>query len=407
MNILYVHQHFCTPAGAGGTRSYELARRWVTLGHRVEMLCGAGYDESIQPGEKTTIEGIEVDPLPVRYDNRMGFLARLIAFVRFAILAMLRAARASQADVILATSTPLTVALPALAGKWIAGRPMVFEVRDVWPDAAVDAGVLRNPLLTFLARALETITYRAADHIVPLSTGMVDRLRRKGVPASKMTVIPNGCDLASFAPDPQRRDKARHDLDAGDDCIILYVGAVSLANDMPFLAEVIKQMAETTGLQWWFVGGGNRLDELKRRLAGLDRPPVRFFGPQPKAEIPRYMAAADVGVVSFLPTPTYYENSPNKCFDYLAAGLPVVFNRTTWLAPALREFQAGWVVAENTPAAMARLLRKLATGPDRLATAGQNARRLAEARFARDDQARIYLNLLTPIAHGEPHARRP
>ncbi len=397
MRILYIHQHFCTPAGAGGTRSYEFARRWVRQGHEVLVLCGSGYDETLPPRAEVDVEGIRVRALGVRYQSTMGFLARVWAFLAFALKSTLVAARARRFDVVLATSTPLTVALPAMAARWIAGRPVVFEVRDVWPDAAVDAGVLRNPLLISAARMLEAMAYRSAAHIVPLSTGMQDRIRRKGVPDARMTMIPNCSDTEMFRPDLDA-SAVRAEHGAEGKFIALYVGAVNLANDMEYLVEVARRLRDEPDIEMWFVGGGNRLGFLEKAVSEEKLTNVRCLGPQPKQRVPLYAAAADCGLVTFIPEPVYYENSPNKFFDYIASGLPVLFSRTTWLAPYLRRYEAGWVCRPRRPDEMADRIRRLRDEPFLRRRMGRNARRLAEEAFPRDLHAERYLPLLAGAA---------
>ena len=396
MRILYIHQHFCTPRGSGGTRSYEFARRWVRQGHSVRVLCGTGYDETLPANEEIDVEGIRVCTVDVPYDHRMGFARRLWSFLKFSLRAVFHAARSRDVDVVLATSTPLTVALPALAARWIAQRPMVFEVRDVWPDAAVDAGVLRNPVFIWMARMLESLTYQSADRIVALSTGMRDRILRKGRYDAKMTVIPNCSDVARFGPHVDAGE-LRSRFDAEDKFIILYAGAIGLANHMEYLADAIALLRDEADMEWWFVGGGNRLEYLKEQVERRGARNVRFLGSQPKGKVPSFAAAADVGLVTFIPAPVYFENSPNKFFDYAAAGLPVLFNRSTWLEPTLRRYNAGFCCDPARPGDMADTLRRLRDDRALREEMGRGARRMAETEFAVDLMAERYLTLLEGV----------
>jgi glycosyltransferase involved in cell wall biosynthesis len=398
MRILYVHQHFCTPEGAGGTRSYEFARRFARAGCEVRVLSGTGYDPSLPDDGEIEIEGFRVRTLGVRYDNVMGFAQRIRSFVEFAGRSSLHAARAAgRYDVVLATSTPLTVALPALAARTLAGVPTVFEVRDVWPDAAVEAGVLKNPALIAAARMLETHTYNAVDAIVPLSTGMRDRILAKGPFGAKMHMIPNCSDIDRFRPDLDDGG-LRAQFAAEDKFVLLYAGAVSLANDAEFLAGLIRSLAGDDGVQLWFVGGGNRLDVLREQARQCRAENVLFHGHQPKSLVPRFAAAADAGLVTFIPEPVYFENSPNKFFDYIAAGLPVLFNRDSWLAPWIREARCGWLCESRQVQEMLGYIRQLREDRALRERTGRNARRLAEEHFSRDRMAQTYLQLLAEVA---------
>jgi len=397
MRLLYFHQYFCTPNGPGGTRSYEFARRWASAGHRVEDVTGSGYDPTLPTQRRFVVDGIHVTKLAIEHRSTTGYTRRLLSFLAFAAQSSILAARRRDVDVVLATSTPLTIAFPALASHHVARRPVVFEVRDVWPDAAIEAGVLRNHLLIALARQLERAVYRRADRIVALSTGMVDRIAAKGHYGHKLTMIPNCCDLDRFRPGLDgSRTRKRHGT--GNAFVVLYAGALSLANDVEYLAQVIELMRNETDIEWWFAGQGNRRDWLQARIKAAGISNVKLLGARPKHEMPMYMAAADVGIVSFIPQPVYYENSPNKFFDYIAAGLPVLFNRSTWLEPHLHRWHCGWVCKSRQPQEMARRIRELSRDRDRCRRAGAAARAMAEAEFSRDTMADRYLDLLLCVS---------
>jgi glycosyltransferase involved in cell wall biosynthesis len=403
MQILYIHQHFCTPRAAGGSRSYEFARRWVKAGHEVTFLAGTGWDPSLPDRGVAEVEGFKVRMLGVRYDNRMSFAKRLMSFVMFAIKSTWHAMFSRKYDVVLATSTPLLVAIPALAAKWIARRPMVFEVRDVWPDAAIDAGVLKSRVLIRLALWLEKRVYRAADVVVPLSVGMQSRIERKRFADTPMVMIPNCCDLARF--DDVDREQSRRDQGVADKFVILYIGAISLANDMPFLAQCVERTKDQPNVVWWFIGGGNMLDDLKKRVTEAGATNVKFWGLQPKEATNRLVPAADVGIVSFIPQPVYYENSPNKFFDYSAASLPVIFTRSTWLKPWIDQYDAGFICESNEVDECIGYLDQLREMPEQARRQiGSNARRMAEREFARDSMAERYLTLLQAVVDGDQQA---
>ena len=379
-------------------RSYEFARRWVAAGHQVDVISGTGYDRTLQPNTVTMIDGIRVCTLGAAYAADMGFARRLWAFVQFALKSSWYAARAKDYDVVLATSTPLTIAIPALCAKWLARRPLVFEVRDVWPDAAVDIGQLKNPILITLARWLERMVYNAADRIVPLSDGMEDRIEKKGVARDKMTMIPNCSDLERFAKGNRARFRAHYGCE--NKFVILYVGAISAANHIEALADTIDRLQSRDGWEWWFAGNGSRYEWLKQVAAERGWKHVRLIGPVPREDVGDLAAAADCGVVSFVPQPVYYENSPNKFFDYIAAGLPVVFSRSTWLQNVIETYQCGLVGQDGNPDQLAAHLVRLMEDPNLRQTMGKNARRMAEERFSRDVMAEKYLALFKSI-HAE------
>lgn len=399
MKILYIHQYFCTPKGSSGVRSYEFAKRWVEAGHSVRIITSMGYDDSLKPGTVEEIDGITVQTIGGSYSPMMGMLARIWAFFVFAFQSTWIAARSRDYDVVLTTSTPITVAVPAAAARWIARRPVVFEVRDVWPDAAIDAGVLSNPVLIFVARMFEKLAYGSANHLVPLSSGMEQRMERKGVDSSRMTVLPNCSDMARFDPKDYDREALRAQFGAGDRFVLLYAGAINIANDIPFLTECMERLKGSESVVWWFVGEGNRFEFLKSEVERKGIKNVILWGKQLKSEVPQYVNAADVGVVSFIDTPTYFENSPNKFFDYCAGGLPSVFTRTTWVAPYLQQYDSGLVCEQNVVSEFCGYIEELQGDSSRVIAMGKNARGMAEQEFSRDEIASKYLTLLERVAN--------
>jgi glycosyltransferase involved in cell wall biosynthesis len=390
MRILWLHLYFATPQGWGSTRTWEFGRRFAAAGHSVDVLCSPAYDPTLAGARVHAVAGMRVRVSRTRYRPQMGFFARLAAFLGFAASAAWHVLRHGRAyDLILASSGPLTMALPALLARRLHGTPFVFEVIDVWPDSAIAAGVLRNRLLQALAFRLEARAYRRAARIVTCSPAMTARVTGKGVPAEKVVTISNSSDLDAFRPDPARRAALRAEFGVREDqTVVLYTGAMGRSNAIDDLVETARLTADDPRLVWWFAGDGAEAAKL-RALPG------RFFGQVPRDRVADLCRAADVAVVTFLHAPLFHENSPNKFFDAIAAGLPVLFNRSTWLAPELAQYGCGFVCEDAHPAAaMAARLRELAGNPDLRARMGLAARRLAEERYARDRLATQYLKCL-------------
>src|SRR5438105_2807505 len=182
MRIVYLHQYFVTPDMAGGSRSYEMARRLVAAGHEVHMVTS---DQRPQPAKARWREalhaGIHVHWTPIPYDNVMGYGRRIRAFLAFAWRAAHKAA-ALRGDVVFATSTPLTIAIPAVYAAWRSRAPMVFEVRDLWPAVPIAIGAIRNPLIKWAALRLERFAYRHAARVVALAPGMRGEIAATGYP---------------------------------------------------------------------------------------------------------------------------------------------------------------------------------------------------------------------------------
>ena len=286
MKILWLHQYFATPRGWGAVRTYEFARRFVRAGHAVDVVCCAGYDDSLRPTgrEPLTVDGVRVFVSGTTYRPQMGFTRRVVSFLRFMTVALwfvLR--RGRNYDRIIASSGPLTLAVPALVGRWLWRVPYVFEVIDVWPDSAIAAGVLKNPVLKWLSFRLEALAYRHAAAIVTCSTGMTARVeeklggnaerrtqnaerrsgegenaeRRTQNAEKKIVTISNCCDLETCAPDEAVRRAVRSKYGVRENqMVVLYSGAMGRSNAMEDVAAAVAATAEDERIVWWFAGDG-------------------------------------------------------------------------------------------------------------------------------------------------------
>ncbi|MGI9109186.1 MAG: glycosyltransferase family 4 protein [Opitutales bacterium] len=389
MRLLYFHQHFATPRGATGTRSYEFARALIARGHQVTVVCGAhglsGLDlphDAARGWHRGEVDGIDVISLPLAYSNRDSLFRRGWTFLRFALRSV-RLALELDCDLVFATSTPITAVIPGLAAKWLRGKPFVFEVRDLWPELPRALG-LRNPFVLGGMSLLEFLGYRSADACVGLSPGIVEGIRARADERLPVAMIPNGCDLELFHP-AKRAPLALPGLGPGD-FVAGFTGAHGVANGLDALlavAEELKRRGDRR-VKLVFIGDGKEKERLAARAAELGLANCLFFPPVPKAELGAITASLDCGLMVLKDVPAFYHGtSPNKFFDYVAAGIPVVNNYPGWLAGLIRENECGIVVPPGNVAAFADALQRLAADPAAGRVMGAAARALAEREFAR------------------------
>lgn len=388
MRIIYLHQYFNTPEMSGSTRSYEVGRRLVNAGHTVDIVTSWQEPTSQKGWFTSDIAGMNVHWLPVPYSNHMNFAQRIAAFFKFALRAGNRAASIG-GDVVFATSTPLTISLPGTYAARRLGVPMVFEVRDLWPELPIAVGALNNPLLKWAARALEQFSYANSAAIVALSPGMAEGVARAGFPPEKITIVPNGSDLDSFRRDDVRGRAFRAGIGiAPEKILVAYVGTLGRINGVSYLVRLAAALAEDTRFSFLTVGDGQERDQVAAlaRSEGVLNRNFRMLPKVAKTDVPALLSAVDISTSLFLPIPQMEANSANKFFDALAAGCCVAINYGGWHAQLLQETQAG-VRLEADPRLAAAALMRLADQPGQIATLGRNARRLAEDRFSRDDLA--------------------
>lgn len=388
MHIIYLHQFFNTLEMSGSTRSFELGRRWVAAGHRVDIITSFQDPTSRRGWFTTDVSGINVHWLPIRYSNSMDYLSRVFAFFKFAIRAASRV-RQLRGDIIFATSTPLTIAIPAVYAARLRGIPMVFEVRDLWPDVPIAIGALKNPVLRFAARALERFSYSNSAAVIALSPGMAQGVLRTGYPQQKVAIVPNAADLELFQRNPAHGRAFRQRMGIDDSKILVgYLGTLGWLNGVSYLVRIAAALKEDPRFVFLTVGDGLEKEKVAAlaHSEGILGRNFLMLSRVAKSEVPAMLSAVDVATSLFLPIPEMESNSANKFFDALAAGCCVAINYGGWHAEMLQEAKAG-IRLDADPQLAAADLQVLADEPGRIASAGLNARRLAEREFSRDDLA--------------------
>jgi glycosyltransferase involved in cell wall biosynthesis len=397
MRILYLHQFFTTRAGVGGTRSYEFARRFAAAGHEVVMVTAAR--EADPP--RRECDGIQVVAVRGGYADYVAGTAvsyprRMVEFARFTAASAVAAMRAPRPDVVYATSPPLTVALAALAARARHRAPVVFEVRDLWPEAPIQMGALRNPLLRAGARMLERLAYRAAARVIALSPGIREGVLAAGAPPAKVEVIPNAADLDLFSPELDGAGERRR-LGLAGKFVCSYFGTMGEANDLGQVVEAAKLLARRgeDGVTFVLLGQGKQRGELEQRAHGLHN--VVFVDPiADKGSVARLAAASDACLTVFKDVPVLATCSPNKLFDTFAAGRPAIVNTEGWQRELVERHDAGVYAAG--PEGIAEQTLWLRDHPDEVRRRGANARRLAEREFDRDALAARALAVLERAA---------
>jgi len=393
VRIIYLHQYFTTPQRPGATRSYEMARRLVASGHEVDMVTSVRRpsDGGFKGWRQTEEAGIRVHWLYVPYSGSMLYPERMRAFFQFAWGAALKAA-SLDGDVVFATSTPLTIALPAVYAARRQKIPMVFEVRDLWPELPIAVGALRGWIPIALARWLERFAYRNAVQIVAFSDGMKEGVLRTGYPEERIHVIPNGADVDLFDVPAEAGQAFRRQFDwLQDRPLVVYTGAFGFINGVDYLARLAAAVEKLAPeVRFLALGSGKQEQYIRETAAQLNVLGRTFFMPGrfPKVEMPKILSAADMATSLFIDLPEMWANSANKFFDALASGTPVAINYQGWQAELLRETGAGIVLdVHDVESAANRLVQALR---DRawLRQAGATARRLAVERFSRDELAK-------------------
>jgi glycosyltransferase involved in cell wall biosynthesis len=334
MRILYLHQYYHTPAEGGGIRSYHIGHALAEKGHEVHII-------TTWEGPCTRVmrEGrLLVTSLPIHYHNSMAKGERIKAFRAFVWQSYLTAKAWGPADKVFATSTPLTIGLVALLLKYLHNIPYVFEVRDCWPEAPIQLGYVKGPLYKKALRWLERWIYNGADSIITLSDAMAVHVNGI-VPNKAISVVSNFADRAFFGSVERKKQGDFH---------IVYTGTFGYANDVHRLLALAFE-AKKTGLHVHFTlaGDGAEQAEAKRFVAenGLSDT-ITFLPHLSTYGVRELLSSADAAYVGFRPEAVLQTNSPNKFFDALAAGLPILLGVEGWLADEVRQAGCGIVMAD-------------------------------------------------------------
>ena len=407
MHILLVHQLFIRPDDPGGTRHHELARGLVRRGHRVTILAGTrSYltGEWVARSRKETLEpGLEIVRCGTLAGVHRSFAWRTLGFLTFTLTSLLEGLRLGPADVVWGTSPPLLQAASAWAIARVRGLPWIFEVRDLWPAFAIQVGVLRNRLLIALSQWLERFLYRRADRLVINSPGFRPHLVTAGAPQERIELIPNGVDVAMVDPRSDGRS-FRSANGLGDRFVALYAGAHGLSNDLEVVLGAAENLAGEPSIVFVLVGDGKEKPRLMAEVEARGLSNVVFLPPVPKDEMAEVLAAADCGIAILRPLPLYATTYPNKVFDYMAGGRPVVLAVDGVVRRLVEEAGAGIFVPPGDSAAMAEAVRRLAADRSEARRMGARGRSLVEAQFDRPRQIDQLEGLLLDVASP---ARRP
>ena len=402
--ILYLHQHFSTPAGATATRSHALAGALAARGHAVTLACGqyAGAHTGLQGGfqagrREGRVGSFRVVEFAIPCGNAQALRARTGAFLRYASRAT-ALALAEPWDLVIASSTPLTGALPALAARRLRGTPFLFEIRDPWPELPRAMGQ-GNPALWWGMDRLANAACRRAAGVVALSEGMAGTALAHGAAAARLSVVPNGCDLHLFGPHiaPWRPAEA-----ASWEILATYAGAHGPANGLHQLLDTAAwlQARGHTGIRLLLVGQGAEKAGLQARATAQGLTNVTFLDPLSKTRLAGLLAGSQVALHCLAPHPAFAEyTAPNKLMDALAAGLPVVTNVPGHAARVVAEGPSGLAVPPADPAAMAQALLHLAEASGQRLAMGRAARQQAVRRWDRRLLAQRFCAAAEQAAH--------
>ncbi len=343
----------------GSTRSYEFAKRLVLCGNSVDMVTSNWQNKS--KDKFSIIDGINVHWGSMKYSNNMNFFKRIMSFLAF-IFYVVKVGYKLDIDVIIASSTPLTVGIPALFLKKIKKTKLVFEVRDVWPQLPVAIGAIKSKLLIKILKKIESKIYINSEKIIALSDGMKNEIQKTENEKSKIVVITNLCDIKNFNINKKTSKKFKAEfLGIKDEPLIVYAGSFGKINNAAYLVEIAAESKKfNKNIKFLMAGHGYQKNFIldKSKKLNLLNNNLFLLDPMPKKDLPLLLSSATIVASLFIDLPEMENNSANKFFDGLASGKPLMLNYGGWQSRLLKKNNAGFTIPNDNPKKALEIINK-------------------------------------------------
>ncbi len=398
MHILLIHQAFASLDEPGGTRHHELARELAAAGHRITIIASpisylTGKSRSkTSAWETKELDGELITILRAYTYSALhrSFIHRVFSFISFMISSFLVGLGVDHVDVVWGTSPPMFQGVTAWLLARIKGAKFLFEVRDLWPAFAIAVGVLKNHLLISLSEWLEKFLYRRADLVMVNSPGFVGHVSQRG--ARQVELIPNGADPAMFGVSDGHEFRTRYRLE--DKFVVMYTGAHGLSNDLGVVLSAAKLLKNHTAVQFVFVGDGKEKPSLEQQAAKDALTNVLFIRSFGKLDMPAVIAGADACIAILKPLELYKTTYPNKVFDTMAAGKPVVLAIDGVIREVVENAHAGIFCQPGDASALAEAVLVMERDRESANKMGENGRQYIIQHFSRSKIAKDLLHLL-------------
>lgn len=388
MDILFIHQYFNTPDNAGSTRAYEFCKRLVKKGHTVTVITSSRRENTNSfKWYFKKVENINIHYLPNKYNNKFKFYSRIFSFLRFSFLSIFKLFK-FEFNIIIATSTPLTIAIPVLFFLKFKKRRFIFEVRDLWPEMPIAIGAIKNKLLIQILKIFEKKVYSNASKIICLSPGMKRGVVKCGITAKKTIIIPNSCDFEIF----DNKNFYNQELDKKYSYLfnsktILYAGTLGKINGVNYLIEIAKHLKQNNDIKIIIVGDGIEKENITNNAIkfSLLNKNVFIFNQMNKMEIVYFFKNCTISSSIFVDIKEMWSNSANKYFDTMAAKKPILINYLGWHASLIKRYKTGFIIPSNNSERAAELIFEKIFNEKLILEMGQNNYNLGKKLFDRDN----------------------
>lgn len=391
-HILFVTPNYPPEKGAKQVRISETARRLVQLGHQVTVLTTLpNYPTGIVPSayrrgkmREEMRQGVRIIRVWSYISPNKGFIRRILAQLSFGCLSpFLGNRKVGRPDIIIVESPPLFDAFAAQIFSWLKKCPFIFTVSDIWPESAIQLGVLRNRILIQLSERLERSAYRRASLVWVVTQGIRDTLMARGVPEDKILFLTNGVDTKAFRPYPQAQARAEFGWDQR--FIVLYAGTHGLSQGLTTVLEAAQLLHNRKEVHFIFVGDGAKKEELMARSSQMGLTNVTFLDPIAHSQMPLLLSACDVCLVPLRKLPLFQGALPSKMYEVMACARPMILGVEGEARKlAEKEAMSAIAVEPENASELASAILYLYEHPEEIERLGQQGRAFIEAHFDRD-----------------------
>lgn len=402
MKILLIHQAFVTGDEAGGTRHFEFAEYLTKRGYRFSVIASSvsyltgKVVPSMRRGffAEESQDGVQIIRTWAYSSIHESYIKRTFSFMSFMIGSFLAALKVHKVDIFWGTSPPILQALTAYAVSRLKRKPFLLEIRDLWPEFAIDMGILRNPILIRMAKALEKFLYHHADIIVANSPGFIPYITKYGVSTEKIELVPNGVDTSMFDVSTEKVDRIKKELNPEGKFVVLYTGAHGPANDLGTVIDAAERLKHYSDILFLFVGDGKDRSRLVEKAKHLSLRNVVFLPAKPKREMSEILAACNVCIAILKAIPMFTTTYPNKVFDYMAASKPTILAIDGVIREVVEKASAGMFVKPGDSNGLSLAVLEYYGDGNLCAKHGRNARKFVEENFDRRDHAKMFEQIL-------------
>jgi glycosyltransferase involved in cell wall biosynthesis len=404
LRVTFITHYFPPEVGPAQTRLHELAKRLIAAGEAVTVVTGfPNYPAGeILPGYggkrfmEDTVDGIRVLRTWVFATRSRGFIGRLLNYFSFPIFSLLAIRKLGPTDIIYVQSPPLFTGLAALWFSRLTRAPYIFNVSDIWPQSAIELGMLRSRLAIRLAEWLEHHIYRRATRITVPTPGILERLVARGVPRDKIFLLTNGVDTAAYNVTTRDSELAQR-LGLDGHKVFMYAGLHGLAQGLDVILEAAK-LTHNPDVLYVLVGDGADKAALVAKAEAEKIANVRFLPIQPTSTLPALLNLVYATVIPLRRLDLFKAALPSKLFDSMAAGRPIVAPLWGEAAALVEAASCGLVVEPEDAHAVQEAVEKLAADPALAQKLGEQGRRYVVEHFNRDDIAKRLIKLLEETA---------